>query len=419
MKLCILRARTSQASGCALLSLMCLGSAKTVWAQDPPPPPQPPTREADAVAARRTKSTDLTPNEPGKVESAFKYIEETRLMARLFNPTSGWFIKAGGMTEGNGIGLGGGYRLPVAEGRVDFGGTASFSRSVVGQIAWTSDAGADDLVSFNAQVAFRRDALQYFFGLGPDTNDALRSAYSLRSTNVSGGTTVRMTKWLSAQGGVGFLAAAVRNAAKPIAPMTITLFARDGIPALVDPPDMVIVQGGVVADWRDALNARSGGRYAISYARHQDRNGTGHDFGATTVDLQTFVPMWNKTRVFAIRVLGVQTEARDGHTVPFYLQPTLGGSRSLRGFVRQRFRDQAMAMLQAEYRYEVNPFVMGALFVDAGQVGRSWKPMNRQNMQYDYGIGLRVGYTGGVGLRADLAFGGEGPRLIIAMSGVF
>jgi hypothetical protein len=35
------------------------------------------------------------------------------------------------------------------------------------------------------------------------------------------------------------------------------------------------------------------------------------------------------------------------------------------------------------------------------------------------GFGLRAGYRELVVLRADVAFGGEGPRLIVALSGVF
>ena len=418
MRLCSLRARTSKAGGCALLSLICLAGAKKASAQDPPPPP-PPTREADAVTARQTKSTSLTPNLPGKVEAAFKYIEETRLVARILNPTSGWFVKTGGMAEGNGMGLGGGYRLPVADGRVDFRGTASLSRAYVTEAAWTSDADFDDEVAFNATISHRRDAQQYFFGLGPETTDQRRSAYSLRSTTYNAGTTVRIAPRLSAQGGVAYISVDLNDPELSISPTATVLFAGEGIPALVNQPNMFVVSGGVVFDRRDALNARSGGRYAIFHAQHQDRSRTFHDFGATTIDLQEFLPMWNKTRVLAIRLLGVQTDAPEGHTVPFYLQPTLGGSRSLRGFSRQRYRDQSTALLQVEYRYEVNPFVMGAVFVDAGQVARSWTKLNSSQTQYDYGIGLRVGYTGGVGLRADFAFGGEGPRVILAMSGVF
>src|SRR5690606_28590068 len=138
------------------------------------------------------------------------------------------------------------------------------------------------------------------------------------------------------------------------------------------------------------------------------------------MEAQQYVPFWNRSRVLALRAIAEQNQADAGATVPFYLRPTIGGSRTLRGFERQRFRDNAVLLLQPEYRYEVNAFVMGAIFVDAGQAAPSLRRMRWDDLRTDYGIGLRVGYATGVAIRTDVAFGGDAAaRLIFTFSAAF
>ena len=67
-------------------------------------------------------------------------------------------------------------------------------------------------------------------------------------------------------------------------------------------------------------------------------------------------------------------------------------------------------LLQAEYRWEVLPFLSGALFYDAGTVAASHDELRLDALKQDYGFGLRFGVASGVFLRTDIAFGGaDGP----------
>ena len=124
--------------------------------------------------------------------------------------------------------------------------------------------------------------------------------------------------------------------------------------------------------------------------------------------MQHYIPFWNLSRVLALRALVHEADEIGAAQVPFYLMPTLGGTRSLRGFERQRFRDRSLLLLSAEYRYEVNAFLMAALFYDAGQVAPDWSVFTLKRMRDDYGFGLRFGSSNAVALRADVALGGEG-----------
>lgn len=109
---------------------------------------------------------------------------------------------------------------------------------------------------------------------------------------------------------------------------------------------------------------------------------------------------------------------RDGHEVPFYLQPWLGGAQSVRGYRTFRVRDRSALLLQAEYRWRVNELVTGALFYDTGAVARTLGTLGR--LDDSYGAGLRVGGRMGSALRLDVAFGSrEGRRILVRFDDVF
>jgi outer membrane protein assembly factor BamA len=74
--------------------------------------------------------------------------------------------------------------------------------------------------------------------------------------------------------------------------------------------------------------------------------------------------------------------------VPFTDLPRLGGPIFLRGYERDRFRDRLAAVGTAEYRYYINKYLAGYVFVDAGRVYRGLDELSAN--------GLRVGYGGGV-----------------------
>ena len=85
--------------------------------------------------------------------------------------------------------------------------------------------------------------------------------------------------------------------------------------------------------------------------------------------------------MLALRAIGAFTDADGGQSVPFYLQPTLGGHRDLRGFRESRFRDQNTLLLGAEYRWQAWWALDGALFVDAGTVAPTRRGLSLSNME--------------------------------------
>jgi outer membrane translocation and assembly module TamA len=237
---------------------------------------------------------------------------------------------------------------------------------------------------------------------------------------VEGGVEQQLTRGLVVRGTVGTMRPSVGRSGDARLPTLSDRFSEADAPGQSSQPTFAVYRAGLLVDRRDAPNPRRGSLLDVDLRRLVDTATGAYSFTSTRIEAQHFVPFWNDTRVLAMRGVAERNVADAGAAVPFYLQPTIGGSRTLRGFQRQRFRDASMLLLQGEYRYEVNAFLMGAVFADAGQVAPSFSRMRWRDLSTDYGVGLRFGYASGVALRTDLAFGGEDlARLVVTFSAAF
>ena len=121
------------------------------------------------------------------------------------------------------------------------------------------------------------------------------------------------------------------------------------MPGLGTETDFLKVEASAAFDWRDnPLFPHAGGRYAVTAVHYSDRDLEQFDSHRIGVSLQQLVPLPNRYRRLAVRGEAVFTDADSGQTVPFYLQPTLGGARNLRGFREFRFRDRNAVLVGAE-----------------------------------------------------------------------
>ena len=404
-----------------LVTLLLAGGGHEAMGQEQEQPAEP-TRAAEAEAARRAKAEALADTPPpNKVEQAFGFIEGKRIFSRIFNPPRGWFAQIGGVGEGNGFTLGGGYRQPTAAGVITLRGLGSIRQSHLFEVELNRAFLPSDAGFLTARVQRRHEAAQRFYGQGPEAEFDDRSSFGLSATIIDATAGLHVTRWLTASAGVGHANPDIKEASESsTVPPTQIEFDDLTAPGLSFQPEYVTSHAEVVIDTRNAGNPRRGGLYQAQLRRFDDRQGGAYSFADTRIELQHFIPFWNLSRVVALRALVHQADGLGDAQVPFYLMPTLGGARSLRGYERQRFRDRSLLLLSAEYRYEVNPFLMAAVFYDAGQVAPEWKVFTLKQMRDNYGFGLRFGAGNAVALRADLAFGGEDPvRFIFGFASSF
>lgn len=116
-------------------------------------------------------------------------------------------------------------------------------------------------------------------------------------------------------------------------------------------------------------------------------------------------PFWPE-RTFIFR--GVLEGIRDNNDdVPFTELPRLGGAAFLRGYHTDQFRDKIATVGTIEYRYPIHHMLEGALFVDAGKVGRTLDAVygNADAWHFGYGGGLILHSKRSALIRLDVADG--------------
>jgi outer membrane protein assembly factor BamA len=176
--------------------------------------------------------------------------------------------------------------------------------------------------------------------------------------------------------------------------------------------------GGLVEyDWRDRpSDPKSGGRYAAQYVRYLDRSLGSYSFLRLDLDASQYIPLFNRTHVIALHGASSLTSTSGNQRVPFYLQPTLGGPDTLRGYRFNRFYGDNSTMLNAEYRWEASQNLEMAVFADGGKVFNRWEQWNFHDIQTDVGFGLRFKGRSGVVFSFDTGFSHEGFQVWFRMN---
>src|SRR5919206_423760 len=108
-----------------------------------------------------------------------------------------------------------------------------------------------------------------------------------------------------------------------------------------------------------------------------------------------------RTRTWNFAVASALTTAGGNQRVPFYLQPTLGGPDTLRGYRFDRFYGDNSTLLTAEYRWDASPILQMVAFADGGKVFNRWEQWNFHNIESDVGFGVRVRGQSGTVLSFD------------------
>lgn len=385
------------------------------------------TRAEEAQKEREAKLAAKRPYKRGKIEAALFKIEDSLLIERWLLPPRGFHLRLGANGEGSGLAAGPGYRFIGDSFEVRASAAASLKKYFLAEGAVRFPGTRQDSLfsvrdgAFVEVYARRKDFPQEdFFGLGPDSSKDDRSDYALRDTYARVTPGYRIGRKIGMGVNVGYLDPSTGPGTDPLFPDSTDVFAAGTVPGLNEPlPSFAVFEPYIEITTIDRqYNEMSGGKYRFSFSRYNDRDLDQFSFGRWDVDLRQYIAFFEGSRTIALRAYASSAEADDGNQVPFFLQPTLGGAQTLRGFRTFRFRDESALLLQAEYRWRINELIAGALFYDTGAVAHRLGDLGK--LERDYGIGMRVGGRNGVSFRADLAFGGsDGTRFLLRFDDVF
>ncbi len=389
--------------GAVLLTLI-LGAAFPARAQD--------SREAEIAAKQAEKAKSLKPYVPSRAERTIAGFRREAL-----EQPSGPFPYLDSPYRGGGFTLGAGYR--------QFFGDAS-SWDVKGAYSLKAykliEAGAQTPLGAHGRVGLRvgwLDAPQVaYFGLGIDTVREARANFRLKETYAEGILAFRPKRWIVLDGGLAYEDYTTEEG-RGSAPSIETIYTPVTAPGLGASPVYLHAQATAGIDWRPSpAYARTGGFYGVTLHNYADQDDV-FSFRRLDADVVQHIPILRDTWVLSFHGR-LETTLDDDDVVPYFLLPSLGSGRSLRAYSSWRFRDRHSLLGQAEFRWIPNRLGMDmALFYDAGKVASRREDLDFDNIQKDWGLGVRFHLPAYTFLRLEGARGSEGWHFVFSSSAAF
>ncbi len=176
---------------------------------------------------------------------------------------------------------------------------------------------------------------------------------------------------------------------------------------------------GIVAmyDTRDNIFSTRTGAYlkfkSMFYGRE---TGSTFMFNRYDIDARDFIPVFGS---HTIALQGLVELVRGNE--PFYTMAQLGGDVNTRGYFQGRFRDNDMAVLQAEYRLPLFWRLALAAFAAAGEVAGTTNNFTAAGVKYSAGAGIRflVVQDERLGVRLDLGAGKDSSEVYFSILEAF
>jgi hypothetical protein len=382
-----------------------------------------PRSRAEELERRRDSEGGVYPSERSRVEEAFVWVADHRILERMTRGVGGVRVMFGNLITGSGFALGPEYyRDELADGAVQFRASVrgSLREYLLGEAHLSFPRLLNRRGFLDLQTTWRNYPGVNYYGPGPDSSRQNQTGYRLEDAHHGFDFGLRPIPHLRLGVSGGYLNVNIGPGADDRFLGTELLFTPAEAPGIDRQTNFL--RGGLLAeyDWRDTPGgARIGGLYSARFDYLSDRNLALHTHRRLRLEAQQYVPFFNRRRVFALRALSVLTYENAGQQVPFYLQPTVGGSDDLRGFQPFRFHDNNMLVLNAEYRWEIFTGLDGALFYDAGKVFHRRSQLNLHDLEGSAGFGFRVNVGNSVFMRIDVGFSHEGAQVWLKFKDVF
>jgi hypothetical protein len=346
----------------------------------------------------------------------------TRMLGDGSDVKSGFYPELSNMPTGAGwISAGPGYRHWFFGDQMFIDGSAAISWRAykMAQARFELPQLARSRLAVGTHVRWQDLTQVTFFGDGPESLETNRSEYRLKSTNIAAYATVRPVQWLAIDGRVGWLdrpsILTPAGSFKRGNPATQDVFNSDPVFSMAIQPSFGYRQTSVTIDTRDhRSHPTTGGVYRAAWTGFTDQDLGTFSVRRSEVEAARFIPVSRSRVVLALHGwLSASDTAEDGW-VPFYLQPSLGGHNTLRGYTDYRFHDRNSLVVNVEARFALFTHVDAAVFADAGNVGARVADLNLD--QRSYGVGWRMHTRESTFARIDLAHGAEGWNILFRLS---
>jgi outer membrane protein assembly factor BamA len=397
-----------------VLAILC-GGAGILFAQED-------SRAAEIAALQQEKASQAEPEKQNRVERSMLWVRDGNIIQKLSTGVDGVHATMGGVAPGSGFAVGPAFtRRGLLNGALDLKAAARLS---------TRGAQKYDLEASLPRLAGRRmfadvylvhhryPSLSYY-GSGPDTHKSGRTDFLLEDTAFDATLGRRIGRRMSAGVSAGYLLNNIGPGHDDRYASTESVYSPAQAPGIDVQTNYARTGGFAQYDWRDnADGPRRGGNYFAQFSDYRAQTGAA-SFRRLDLEAQQYVSVLNQRRVFAVRGKSTVTFKDGGAAIPFYMQPSLGGSEDLRGYRPFRFRGDNLVLANAEYRWEVFSGLDMAVFADAGKVFSREQNFTMRHLESDAGFGFRFNARNKTFLRLDVAFSHEGFQVWVKFNNVF
>jgi outer membrane protein assembly factor BamA len=380
-------------------------------------------RTQQIESARTEKEANLQPEPELKLQHDIEWVQTSfpyRLVTAQFH---GFGLGFGKVGAGTGFAVGPQFsRTDFLDGKMALrvGARGSVNRSYFGNVELSVRDLAGGHAFLNFGAAHQNISEMPYYGPGPDSEKSGRSDYRLEATTLEvrpGIAPFRHVR-LGAIGAYSRINVGPGHSTQYIS--SERKYTPETTPGIDRQTEFWRGGGFLEYDWRDRDWApSSGGKYKAEYTRFLDRNLDRYSFLRTDFDAAQYIPIFNHTRVITLHGATSLTKTNGTQVVPFYLQPTLGGADTLRGYRSFRFYGSNSVLVNAEYRWDVTPTASFMAFADAGRVFDRWAQWNLHHAESDVGFGFAFRTETKIAFRLDTGFSHEGVQIWFRANNMF
>jgi hypothetical protein len=259
-----------------------------------------------------------------------------------------------------------------------------------------------------------------YYGIGMDSDKDAKTFFSYTPWGGGGRLDFDLSRHLNVGGGVNYIDIATDSGAT--GPSIEERFSPADTPGLeLDQFKYVNSSARAVFDWRSRLGyAGSGGLYRVQFDDFRENDNDQYSYRSLEAEVLQLIPLMRANWVIALRGLTTITDIDDTEAIPYFMQPALGGGKTLRGYPDFRFRDRHRMVMNAELRWTPARFLDMAVFYDTGKVAARKGDINFEDLEDSYGIGMRFIGLKGYAFRVEVAHSREHQaRLLVSAGGAF
>lgn len=258
------------------------------------------------------------------------------------------------------------------------------------------------------RLRYRNYPEEDFWGLGSDTPETARTNYRLEDVWLTGTAGLHFRSGLRLAGILGRTEANVAPGRDQDFPSTETGLPPAATPGLAESPDYWRTGVEISFDRRDSRDdTRRGFLATFEWSRFRDDAPGDFSFDRYQAEYRQYFSLSDARRIGA-RARITLTDPLGGHVIPFYLQPFIGGTDTVRGYDQYRFRSGNAILFNVEYRQGFKSILDLIVFADAGRVADTRSDLGLTDLRGSAGVGSRVRLGDNVLFGADVGFSPEG-----------